>query len=82
MLLKKLKKKKAEIKKLQDLYNNPESIPKEIKTGLARQIHEKKNELKDIYNSPSQTITFERFQKWGVVQIVKAFLGIPIIPGR
>ena len=32
--------------------------------------------------SPSQTITFERVQKWGIVQIVKAFLGIPVIPGR
>ena len=79
---KKIKEKKAEIRKLQDLYNNPELIPGEIKTGLAKQIDEKKQELKDIYKSPSQTITFERVQKWGIVQIVKAFLGIPVIPGR
>ena len=78
----KIEQKKAEIKKLQDLYNSPESIPDEIKVGLAKQIHEKRKELKDIYKSPSQTITFEKIQKWGVVQIVKAFLGIPVIPGR
>ena len=81
-VVKKIEEKKAEIRKLQDLYNNPELIPGEIKTGLAKQIDEKKQELKDIYNSPSQTITFERVQKWGIVQIVKAFLGIPVIPGR
>ena len=81
-VVKKIEEKKAEIRKLQDLYNNPELIPGEIKTGLAKQIDEKKQELKDIYKSPSQTITFERVQKWGIVQIVKAFLGIPVIPGR
>ena len=79
---KKIEKKKTEIKKLQELYNDPKSIPDEIKTHMAKQIKEKKIELKNIYNSPQDLITFDKVGRWGVVQVVKAFLGMPIIPGR
>ena len=71
-----------EIRKLQELYSNPETIPSEVKTQVARQIQQKKTELKNIYNSPKDVFTLEKIQKWGAVQLVKAFLGIPIIPGR
>ena len=73
---------KTEIKKLQELYSKPESIPGEIKTQVAKKIEEKKNVIKNIYNSPKEAITLERAQKWAAVQVVKVFLGIPIIPGR
>ena len=78
----KIKKKKEEIKKLQELYNDPKSIPGEIKTKVAKQIQEKKFELKSLYKSPKDTITLAKAWKWGMVQVVKAFLGMPIIPGR
>ena len=73
---------KTEIKKLQELYSKPESIPGEIKTQVSKKIEEKKNVIKNIYNSPKEAITLERVQKWAGVQVVKVFLGIPIIPGR
>ena len=73
---------KTEIKKLQELYSKPESIPGEIKTQVAKKIEEKKNVIKNIYNSPKEAITLERAQKWAAVQVVKVFLGIPVIPGR
>ena len=73
---------KTEIKKLQELYAKPESIPGEIKTQVAKKIKEKKNVIKNIYNSPKDAITLERAQKWAAVQVVKIFLGIPIVPGR
>jgi len=73
---------KTEIKKLQELYSKPESIPGEIKTQVAKKIEEKKNVIKNIYNSPKEVITLERAQKWAAVQVVKVFLGIPIVPGR
>ena len=73
---------KTEIKKLQELYSKPESIPGEIKTQVAKKIEEKKNVIKNIYNSPKEAITLERVQKWAGVQVVKIFLGIPIVPGR
>ena len=78
----KIKKKKEEIKKLQEMYNDPKSIPGEIKTKVAKQIQEKKSELKSLYESPKETITLGRLGKWGMVQVVKVALGIPIIPGR
>ena len=33
----------------------------------------------DTYNNPKEIITKEKLQRWGTIQIVKAFLGIPII---
>ena len=75
-------KKKTEIRKLQELYSNPGSIPGEIKTQVAIKIKEKKIELKNIYNEPKDIFTLERVGRWSVVQVVKLFLGIPIIPGR
>ena len=74
--------KKTEIRKLQELYYNPKSIPKEIKTQVAVQIEEKKNEIRNIYSAPKDIFTLERAGRWSVIQIVKLFLGMPVIPGR
>ena len=79
---KRIKKKKEEIKKLQELYNDPKSIPREVKTKVTKQIQKKKFELKNLYESPKDAFTLERLGKWSMVQVVKAFLGMPIIPGR
>ena len=81
-ITKKIEKKKTEIRKLQELYSNPESIPGAVKTQVAIKIEEKKNELKNLYSSPKETITSKKVQKWAVVQVVKVFLGMPIIPGK
>ena len=74
--------KKTEMRKLQELYYNPKSIPKEIKTQVAVQIEEKKNEIRNIYSAPKDIFTLERVGRWSLIQIVKLFLGMPIIPGR
>ena len=81
-IAKKIEKKREEIKKLQDLYNKPEAIPDEIKVQVVRQIKEKKTEIENIYNSPAGIFTFERVSKWSIIQVVKVFLGIPVVPGR
>ena len=77
-----IEKKKKEIAKLQELYNDPKSIPDEVRTKVAKQIKKKKFEIKNLYEDPQEILTLERFGKWSVVQVVKAFLGMPIIPGR
>ena len=74
--------KKTEMRKLQELYYNPKSIPKEIKTQVAVQIEEKKNEIRNIYSAPKDIFTLERVGRWSVIQVVKLFFGMPIIPGR
>ena len=79
---KRIEKKKTEIRKLQELYSNPQSIPDEIKTKVALTIKEKKIELKNLYTSPEGTVNLERAKKWVVVQVAKIFLGIPIVPGK
>ena len=79
---KRIEDKKTEIRKLQELYYNPKSIPNEVKTQVAVRIREKKIELKNIYSEPKDIFTLERIGRWSVVQVVKLFLGMPIIPGR
>ena len=79
---KKVEEKKTEIRKLQELYSNPESIPDEIKTQVSIKIKEKQIELKNIYSQPADIFTLERVGRWTVVQVVKVFLGMPVIPGR
>ena len=82
VITKKIEKKKTEIRKLQELYSKPESIPGEVKTQIASKIKEKKIELKNLYTSPKETITILKAKKWVAVQVVKVFLGIPIVPGK
>ena len=79
---KKIKKTQVEIAKLQELYSNPEEIPGEVKMQVAKKIEEKKIVLKKLFSSPEEVISLERTQKWAAVQVVKVFLGLPIIPGR
>jgi len=81
-IVKKIEQKKLEIQKLQKLYSSPKSIPGEIKTQLGRQIEEKKTDLKNIYKDPERNVDLGKVGRWTVVQVVKAFLGMPIIPGR
>jgi len=79
----KIKKKyKKNIKKVKELYNEPEKIPAELKMSVTNNIKRKKENMKKIYNNPKEIITKEKLQKWGSMQIVKAILGIPIMPGK
>ncbi len=77
-----IKKKKQDLKKLEAMYKKPDEIPEQIKMQLTERIENKKNTIKTIYSSPMDVITLEKIRKWGAVQVVKVFLGIPIMPGR
>ena len=74
----KIEQKKVELQKLQQLYSKPESIPEEVKV----KINKTKEQLKELYTSPETVFTKDRVQKWAGIQVVKVFLGIPIVPGK
>ena len=76
------KKYEKNIKKVKKLYNAPEKIPDEIKMAVVQKIEKEKENIKSIYHNPKEFITKEKLKTWGTVQIVKAFLGIPIVPGK
>ena len=78
----KTEKEKTNIQKFKKLHSRSKSIPNEIKTHIAKRIEEKKVEIVNIYHEPKSITTLERAGKWTVVQLVKALLGMPIIPGR
>ena len=73
---------KTELKKLQELYSQPEKLPGEIKIQVAKTIETKKNELEKLYSDPSGVFKSKKARNWAGLQIVKAFLGIPIVPGK
>jgi len=76
----KIDKKGKNIQKLKDLYSRPKSIPREIKNQVTKRIEKKKGEIVNIYHEPKSLITLERAGRWTVVQLVKAFLGMPMFP--
>lgn len=78
----KIKKKKAELKKLEEMYKNPSDLPEELKMQVANKIKKTKTEIKSIYNAPGDLLTLEKVGRWGAVQVVKVFLGMPVVPGR
>lgn len=79
---KEIKNKKKSIKKLQTLYSQPETIPEEAKNQITKKISSVKEDLKSLYNSPKETITLNKVGRWSAIQVVKVFLGMPVIPGR
>ena len=81
-IAKKIKTKKEELKKLQEIYSNPSEIPKEAKVTFQKKIKTIKEELVLLKESPKDALISEKITKWGGIQLVKAFFGIPIIPGK
>ena len=82
---KKIETKKTELMKLQELYSKPEELPGELKQKVAKKIETKKielTELKRLYSEPGEIWKSRKVQQWAGLQVVKAFLGIPIVPGR
>ena len=79
---KKIEKTKTELRKLQELYHSPGKLSDKIRFQVAKKIKSKKEELNQLYSDPYSLIKSKNTQKWAGLQIVKAFLGIPIVPGR
>ena len=76
------KEKGGNAKKFKELYAHSKPIPNKIKTQVASRIEKKKGQIVNIYHEPKSLITLERAGRWTVVQLLKAFLGIPTLPGR
>ena len=81
-LAKKIEEKKLELEELRNLYSKPKKLPSEIRIRVARKIEEKTNEIKKLYSEPTDSFPSGRVGKWLGIQLVKAFLGMPIIPGK
>ena len=81
-IVQKVKKQKSDIKKVKEFYSKPKLIPKKIKTKVTQTVKKQSSELKKAYASPKEAISFAKVQKWTAIQVVKAFLGMPIVPGR
>ena len=73
---------KTELRKLQNLYSNPEQLPDEIRLQVANKIKTKKSELKQFYSDPYSFVKSKKARNWAGFQIVKVFLGIPVVPGK
>ena len=81
-IVKRIEATKIELRKLQELYSNPDKLPSEIKLQVAKKIKTKREELKKLTSDPYSIMTSKKAHKWAGFQIVKAFLGMPIVPGK
>ncbi len=81
-IAKKIETTKTELRKLQELYSEPEKLPGVVRLQVAKKIEMKKNELKEFSSDPYSVFKSKKARNWAGLQIVKVFLGIPIVPGR
>ena len=79
---KELEIKKEELKKLQEIYSNPSELPKEAKITFQKKIKKVKEDIFRLKESPEDILTPDRIVRWTGIQLVKAFLGMPVIPGK
>ena len=79
-----INKKKVELKKLKEMYSKPEDIPKVVKLKVSNKIKIAKQEIQNFYSDPKSSLekNKEKVQKWAGLQLVKVFLGMPVIPGK
>ena len=82
IVAKKIEITKTKLRKLQELYSEPKKLPDQMRIQVANTIETKKNELEQLYSDPSILITSKKARKWAGIQVVKVFLGIPIVPGK
>ena len=71
-----------ELAKLKKIYSEPEKLPDELKIRIAKKMKNTKDELKNLYSEPKSIMESEKVHRWAVMQVVKVFLGIPIVPGK
>ena len=81
-IAKKIEIKKIELQKIKETYSHPSDLPIIVKNKLAKKIESGKSNIKKIYYEPRGTIKDKKLQKWAAVQVIKAVLGIPIVPGK
>jgi len=81
-IAKKIEINKTELIKSQYIYSKPKNLTHNIKLRIVKKIKTKKNELKKFYSNPHEIIKSKKAQQWIGLQVVKVFLGIPIVPGK
>ena len=81
IVAKKIEITKTKLRKLQELYSEPKKLPGQMRIQVANTIETKKNELEKLRSDPYGYLK-SKTRKWAGIQIVKVFLGIPVIPGR
>ncbi len=81
-IVKKIEINETELIKSQYIYSKPKNLPHDIKLQIAKKIETKKRELKKFYSDPYEIIKSKKAQQWMGLQVVKVFLGIPIVPEK
>ena len=81
-ITKKIEINETELVKSQYTYSKPKNLPHDIKLRIVKKIETKKDELKKFYSDPYEIIKSKKAQQWMGLQVVKIFLGIPIVPGK
>ncbi len=81
-IAKRIDEKKQQLKKLQKISLKPEKLPTEIKTKIDKKISSTKQDIEKLYSDPKSVLTPEKIQSWAALQVVKLFLGMPIVPGK
>ena len=73
--------KKDDINEIKKVYSNPKDLSHYLKLKTNKKYKDGKEKLKRAYDNPNILIS-KKSQRWAAFQVVKAFFGLPVIPGR
>ena len=81
-IINKLEEKKVNLKEIKNIYKEPKKLPGKVSKKLTKMVNKQRSELKHLYENPNEIFKSEKIKKWAGLQIVKVFLGIPVVPGK
>ena len=81
-IIKTINEKKVELKQIKNIYKKPKNLPNKVSEKIKKIVNEQQSDLKNLYDNPNEIFKSKKVRKWAGIQVVKVFLGMPIVPGR
>ena len=81
-IIKTINEKKVELKQIKNIYKKPKNLPNKVSEKIKKIVNEQQSDLKNLYDNPNEIFKSKKVRKWAGIQVVKVFLGIPVVPGK
>ena len=81
-IIKTINEKKVELKQIKNIYKKPKNLPNKVSEKIKKIVNEQQSDLKNLYDNPNEIFKSKKVRRWAGIQVVKVFLGIPVVPGK
>ena len=81
-IIKTVNEKKVALKQIKNIYKKPKNLPNKVSEKIKEMVNEQQSDLKNLYDNPNEIFKSKKVRRWAGIQVVKVFLGIPVVPGK